>query len=128
MKTGSELIAEERTRQIEKEGWSAKHDEQHTEGELALVAALYATPIPLFAKRKEGTAIGVEFYDPWPWHDTVNYDRYNDGGVNIEVPAWDKRKKHNKLRRLVIAGALIAAEIDRLKSLASSPMKLEESE
>jgi hypothetical protein len=113
MKTGAELITDERQRQIEKEGWSAEHDEQHTKGELALAASLYATPIPLFAIRKRSS--GIETYDPWPWHNTENYDRYNDGGVNIEVPAWDKRKKHSKLRRLVIAGALIAAEIDRLQ-------------
>lgn len=114
MKTGTELIAEERLRQIEKEGWSAEHDEQHLEGQLSLAAALYASPIPLFA-RVEKDGGGVEVYDPWPWHDTVNYDRYNDGGVNIQVPAWDKRKTHNRLRRLVIAGALVAAEIDRIQ-------------
>lgn len=112
---GVDLIKQERERQINQEGWTAKHDEQHTEGELALVAALYATPIPLFAERKHNTT--TEYYDPWPWHDTVNYDRYNDGGVNIEVPAWDKRKKHSRLKRLIIAGALIAAEIDRLKNM-----------
>jgi hypothetical protein len=27
---------------------------------------------------------------------------------------WDKRRKHDRRRKLVIAGALIAAEIDRL--------------
>jgi len=113
MKNGIALITEERQRQIDKEGWTAKHDSQHMEGELAIAACLYATPIPLFAEKKHGRV--TEYYDPWPWHDTVNYDRYNDGGVNIEVPAWDKRKKHSKLRRLVIAGALIAAEIDRLQ-------------
>lgn len=113
MPTGIELIAEERQRQIKKEGWTAEHDDQHTAGELSVAAALYAAPIPLFAKRQSRN--NVDFYDPWPWYDQVNYDRYNDGGVNIPVPAWDKRKKHNRMRRLVIAGALIAAEIDRLQ-------------
>jgi hypothetical protein len=32
----------------------------------------------------------------------------------ISVDAWDKREKHSRIRRLEIAGALIAAEIDRL--------------
>ncbi len=113
MNDGAELIAKERQRQIKEEGWSAEHDEQHTEGELALVAALYATPITLFAEKKCDKT--TKYYDPWPWHDTTNYDRYNDGGVNIEVPAWDKRKKHSRMRKLTIAGALIAAEIDRLQ-------------
>lgn len=99
-KTGAELIAEERRRQIEKEGWSQWDDRQkHSGGELAIAAACYAA---------EGTGADVvvayyrrymEIKDAWPWH-----------------PEWDKRKKHDKLRRLVIAGALIAAEIDRLKA------------
>ena len=67
---GSELIAKERQRQMDVEGWDAEHDKQHDEGELALVAALYATPVPLFAK-KESCDGGVSFYDPWPWWDTV---------------------------------------------------------
>jgi len=113
MENGVELIAEERQRQIEQEGWSAEHDEQHLEGQLALVASLYATPIPLFA-RVEKEDGGVEIYDPWPWHDEVEVTRYGDG-LTTEVPAWDKRQKHSKLRKLVIAGALIAAEIDRLQ-------------
>jgi len=57
---------------------------------------------------------GISFVDPWPWFDEVEVTRYGDG-LTTQVPAWDKRKKHNKLRRLVIAGALIAAEIDRLQ-------------
>jgi len=112
MKTGTELISDERERQLTVEGWTAEHDEQHTEGELALVAALYATPIPLYERRNMGG--GISFVDPWPWFDEVEVTRYGDG-LTTQVPAWDKRKKHNKLRRLVIAGALIAAEIDRLQ-------------
>ena len=112
MKTGIELIAEERQRQIEKEGWSAEHDEQHTKGELALAAALYASPIPLFERRETHGA--VTFKDPWPWWDQIEITRYGDGSTT-KVPAWDKRAKHSRLRKLVIAGALIAAEIDRLQ-------------
>jgi hypothetical protein len=37
--------------------------------------------------------------DAWPWSRN-----------------WDKRDKHSRTRRLEIAGALIAAEIDRLVS------------
>lgn len=112
MKSGTELIAEERQRQIDKEGWTAQHDEQHTNGELALVAALYATPEPLYAKC--GLGHDLVFVDPWPWFDRVEIARYGDG-LTTQVSAWDKRKQHSKLRRLVIAGALIAAEIDRLQ-------------
>ncbi|WP_373400076.1 hypothetical protein V8V91_10940 [Algoriphagus halophilus] len=42
MKTGIELIAEERQRQIEKEGWTSEHDAKHKNGELAHAAATYA--------------------------------------------------------------------------------------
>ncbi len=115
MKTGIELIREERERQVKVEGWDALHDSQHDKGELALVGALYATPVPLFKKIDGGEDGGVCFIDPWPWFDEENYDRYNDGGVNHRVKAWDKRKKHPRLRQLVIAGALIAAEIDRIQ-------------
>ena len=113
-KTGAQLIVIERERQMSDEGWDAEHDDQHIEGELALVAALYASPKPLFEMRKHGN--GVIFVDPWPWFDTVEVTRYGDG-LTTEVKAWDKRKKHNKLRKLVIAGALIAAEIDRLQRI-----------
>lgn len=111
MKTGIERIAEERRRQIEQEGYTPEHDDQHDEGELALVAALYATPIPLYQisvtdDRKEERpgyrGITLEADDPWPcsW------------GAE-----WDKRTKHDRIRQLTIAGALIAAEIDRLEGL-----------
>jgi len=110
--TGAELIAQERERQMSQEGWDAKHDEQHTEGELALAAVCYATPVPIFVKEEHSKSIG--FIDPWPWFDEIEVTRYGDG-LTTQVPAWDKRKKHSKLRKLVIAGALIAAEIDRLQ-------------
>ena len=41
MKSGIEQIADERTRQIEVEGWTAKHDDQHERGELTYAAAAY---------------------------------------------------------------------------------------
>ena len=106
---GIKLITAERKRQIEVEKWTAKHDEQHEDGELSLVAALYATPCDLFTIKLSKS--GVSWVDPWPWHDMIDPPR---GGPLMKVPAWDKRKKHSRLRRLVIAGALIAAEIDRL--------------
>lgn len=42
MKTGIELIAEERQRQITEEGWTPEHDINHTNGQLASAAACYA--------------------------------------------------------------------------------------
>lgn len=112
MPSGIELIAAERQRQIEKEGWTAEHDEQHAYGELAMAAALYASPKQLYEMSRDGSWT-VTFSDPWPWWDEKEGPR----GGSFTVPAWDKRKKHNRLRRLVIAGALIAAEIDRLQRM-----------
>jgi hypothetical protein len=57
MKTGIELIAEERKRQIEVEGWTAEHDDEHTDGELALAAVCYATPIKLYERLER--ALGI---------------------------------------------------------------------
>jgi hypothetical protein len=91
------MIAEERQRQINSEGWDEEHDSRHTHGEMAMAATCYAAPERVFVMR-EGSK-GVFFVDPWP-------GRWSR--------AWDKRSKHNRLRRLVIAGALIAAEIDRI--------------
>lgn len=109
MKTGLELITAERERQISKEGFALEHDDCHTDGSLALVAALYATPQPLFTMsvsddRKNAEpgyrGLTIEADDPWP----CEWEK-----------EWDKREKHGRLRQLTIAGALIAAELDRLQ-------------
>jgi hypothetical protein len=103
---GVELITDERLRQIEGEGWTAEHDEQHTAGELAMVAALYATPRPVFVY--EVIAGGHGFVDPWPVDWDVEYDK--------RVPGLGDAKQ--RIRILAKAGALVAAEIDRLQRLA----------
>lgn len=95
--TGVEMIATERKRQIEEEGFDTKHDEENIDGELALAAACYAAPEPVFVKQQVNP-LDIRFRDAWPW------------SWGIE---WDKRFKHDRLRSLVIAGALIAAEIER---------------
>jgi hypothetical protein len=97
--TGVDLIAAERKRQIEKEGWTPEHDSEHQRGEMAIAAACYAV---------ESTDAEVRY----PYFDDGT-DSENDRGWPWEV-AWDKRKKHDRLKQLIIAGALIAAEIDRL--------------
>lgn len=100
-KTGIELITEERVRQIEKEGFTPEHDHHHDEGSIALAAVAYASPLPVrvFGTVDDGSVFGKkQWIDPWPWDSQ-----------------FDKRGKHDRLRSLVIAGALIAAEIDRLQ-------------
>lgn len=95
-RTGVQLIAEERRRQAS-EGFTSEHDQEHTSGEIAMAAACYAAPLPIYTHEQQSSYI--EFRDPFPW--STDYD---------------KRKQHSRLRCLVIAGALIAAEIDRIQA------------
>ena len=44
MSEGIRLIAAERQRQVDVEGWTPAHDDEHDEGELAIAAACYAAP------------------------------------------------------------------------------------
>lgn len=90
MKTGIEIIAEERQRQIEVECWSEIYDRRHTNGQLAAAAASYALPSQW---RKPADLIPAT----WPWS-----------------KAWWKPTPDNRIKELAKAGALIAAEIDRL--------------
>lgn len=92
MKDGAELIAKERKRQIEKEGWTKKHDRQeHDDGELLKAAICYAR-----AGADGMDKVTAWKHWDWPWS-----------------PKW--WKPEDRIRNLVKAGALIAAEIDRLQ-------------
>jgi hypothetical protein len=88
--SGADLIGAERLRQVEAEGWSAEHDSGHQEAELAGAAASYIA----FYLSQQGCP--SHFVD-WPW----------------ETKDW--KPSEDPVRNLVKAGALIAAEIDRLR-------------
>ncbi len=88
-KSGIELITEERRRQVESEGWTTEHDAEHGSGELAKAAAVYA----LLGTGAETVENGGS---AWPWN-----------------TKWFKPS--TRLRDLTKAGALIAAEIDRIQ-------------
>jgi hypothetical protein len=95
------LIAAERKRQIEAEGWTPDHDAAHCDGSLAIAAAVYAIPDNrLIRKTRDDGSAGVPTM--WPWD-----------------AAWWKPSPHDRVRELVKAGALIAAEIDRLQRVGS---------
>jgi hypothetical protein len=102
------LIETERRRQIESEGWSAEHDDEHADGQMAMAAALYATPVLLYQKVDRANCIS--FVDPWPWDD--RWDKRPEDG-NVIQPNGSEATTE-RVRQLVKAGALIAAEIDRL--------------
>lgn len=102
--TGAEMIAVERQRQIEVEGWTPEHDDEHTNAELGTAGVGYAMfAVEQIALTANGEAMPDEAYDTppseacWPWH-----------------PDWWK-PSDDPIRNLVKAGALIAAEIDRLQ-------------
>lgn len=92
--TGAELIERERRRQTDAEGYSYRHDDAHTHDELVLAAVQYALPD---GRRSYGEYRVFDVPIDWPW----------------ENEAW-KPTPDDRVRELVKAGALIAAEIDRL--------------
>jgi hypothetical protein len=120
--TGVELIAAERERQVSSKGYKASHDDGHDLGELAMAAAVYATPGGareyswLIEARTTDGAVAVEhdeFVRPataaFEWtSSTPRLWPFGDG--------W-KPSPDNRIRELAKAGALIAAEIDRLERI-----------
>ena len=114
---GVSRICAERARQISDEGWTPEHDDSHDYGEMALAACCYATPDRLYVRQE--LAIGPTFFDPWPggwdskWDKRGDYGerRTNPGNV---PPKPDTYTAFERVDLLVKAGALIAAEIDRL--------------
>ena len=92
---GVALIAQERKRTIEAEGWTAELDKQHCHGELSMAATCYALVAVDQIKKYPSATVMPSF---WPWH-----------------PLWWKPTK-DPIRNLVKAGALIAAEIDRCQA------------
>lgn len=117
--TGIERIAKERQRQINEEGWDAEHDDDHDDGELALVGALYATPILLYRERKWEHS-GPEFTDPWPASWDCEWDKRDLDDREEDFIPNDKLSLPKRIRNLEKAGALIAAEIDRLLRVAAA--------
>lgn len=104
-----ELIAAERGRQINEEGWTPDHDDQHTCGQLSAAAGCYA----LSASGFLGT---VELRD---WHKCW--------APGVKMKLWpfllDWWKPATPIRDLVKAGALIVAEIERLQRIEQTAEK-----
>lgn len=97
MKTGIDLIAEERGRQLFQEKMTHSHDDHHREGELANAAVCY------IASGQAQVFDGVPtpaLLSLWPFD-----------------ASWWKPTKGDPIRDLVKAGALVAAEIDRIQRM-----------
>lgn len=99
VRPGAHAIAEERRRQIEGEEWTEYHDDGHMDGELAAAAAAYATfaSWPDQLRARCHSRIPMACY--WPF----------------EAAWW---KPTTRQRDLEKAGALIAAEIERLDRMS----------
>jgi hypothetical protein len=106
---GALRISDERIRQIEKEGWSAEHDDAHEDFELAWAAVCYAAPDLVFLQDRELANV-IYLRDPWPFETKWDKRQY-DG--NVVLGNW-KQDTAKRIRQLEMAGAFIAAEIDRL--------------
>ncbi|MCF6459080.1 hypothetical protein [Pseudoalteromonas sp. MMG024] len=105
MKTGAQLIADERTRQIEKEGYTSERDDNYGKGVLTMAAITYATVATSSPQLRHEFRTRAEINKPlrhWPWE--MSYLKI---GVDDTHPS--------RIRELTKAGALIAAEIDKLQ-------------
>lgn len=93
-------VLAERQRQIDEEGWTAEHDDDHGGGELAAAGASYA----LHAADTLSASFTPDPDVPgtWPWDDS-----------------WWKPK--DPRRDLVRAAALILAEIERMDRAEVTP-------
>ena len=118
--TGDEIITEERKRQISLKGWKAEDDDEYIFGELAQAAIAYASPNPVFIRVPNPLSITSEqdindtiLIDPWPWEKTADA-RYRRDPGSATVPDPQANYSDLRIRELAKAGALIAAEIDRL--------------
>jgi hypothetical protein len=89
----------ERQRQITEEGWTPEHDAQHKHGELAWAACYYAMPYPIGSYI---TPLDMFMQTGWHWK-------------------WAKRDDKDRKHQIIVAGALLLAEWDRL--LAASVSK-----
>lgn len=104
MKTGIELIADERQEQIEKHGRTIKKDVKNNyKMQLSFASSLLNAPDPM------------QFANP-----------INNYGCPIgwDVEIWLKMLQKTYKERLVIAGALIAAEIDRIEYIEAENGKI----
>lgn len=99
---GIERIADERMRQFNDLGWSAEHDDDHDRGELSYAAALLAEP----PWERQPDVVK----EMWPWETgapTIGKFSERNQPDNVKL----------RIRELEKAGALCAAEIDRLERL-----------
>lgn len=100
--SGAHLIVAERERHHTEKGWTIDQDStRYWKDELALAAACYASPNEMFHPG-ENTR-GITFLRTWPWR--TDWFKSNNR---------PDQSSEDRIRDLVKAGSLCAAEIDRL--------------
>ena len=99
--TGVELIAAERQRQIDVEGWSSEHDDEHDQGEMIDAGICYAGMAACLVSDNYSDVEAREILlETWPW----------------DMEWW--KPSDDTIRNLVKSAALLASEIDRLQRKA----------
>lgn len=115
---GADLIKNERKRQIEQEGFTQEHDLVQIQNELSYAAVCYAHPNHCYVKKKDDNPSG------FPVVTLEGAAAPQGDGEYLIVPpafwpwapsAW-KPCPNDRIRELTKAGAIIAAEIDRLRN------------
>jgi len=97
---GAALIVRERVRQVEKKKYDHIHDDCHEGSELVWAAIHYATP-------------NKHPHKPMRISEMPN-DTYVMSPCYPFIEGREKKWEQSRVKQLVKAGALIAAEIDRL--------------
>ena len=103
LSVGADAIANERCRQIRAEGWTEQHDDGHTTGDLVDAALCYAAVAAAEVRGSSAKEWPVELFDGF--HDSIVEWPFDDD---------DYKPSNDPIKNLIKAGALIAAEIDRL--------------
>lgn len=92
-----ELVAKERTRQIVEKGYTAEHDDEHVDGEIADAAACYANSNGSIYRFSHANSKHFPLINVWPW----DFQYF-------------KKEEHDRKQQLIISAAFINAEYDRI--------------
>jgi hypothetical protein len=105
-------IAAERQRQVSLEGYSQEHDDQHDHGELAMAAIAYASPIAIDGDEENWTLAVID-------QEGVTEPVYPFGNYPHKLQAINRGQlsKEYRIQQLIIAGALLVAEVERLERI-----------
>jgi hypothetical protein len=135
MVVGTVRIAQERVRQIEAEDYGPEHDDTHKSGQLAAQAVYLATPVRAYKINPHANGVtweeirgrdfnnGLQRMVDWqspdvvsrhlPYHYLSSTDEGPPLGWGEDIDTIPELRAR-RIRELEQAGALIAAEIDRL--------------